>query len=117
MMDDLQLLLLSSIKIQLWMLRVVAALLRGSTRLSGGEDDNLQAACCALPAVSGALRSCGSQWRESPKKCDSHFVFIVGFINPTARVPTSKTNSRDEEGSNPKLWKRQMKPRLSVHTE
>lgn len=103
-MDDLQLLLLSSIKIQLWMFRVAAALLSHSV-VVGVTVCRLHAALyqlfqdlCVHVFHSG----------EGPKKnVTVIFVFIVGFISSTARV---KTPGRDEKVSNPKSWKHQMKP-------
>lgn len=66
MLDNLQLLVLSSITIQLWMFRVAAALLWGCSQLSGGgRGDSLLA---ALPAVSSALHLYGSQRREPQKE-------------------------------------------------
>lgn len=67
MVDDLQLLLLSSIKIQLWMFRVAAALLWGCTRLSGGGSNSLPAACCVYQLFQELCIHVVHS-RESPKK-------------------------------------------------
>lgn len=74
--------------------------------IGGGEI--LPAACCALTAVSGGLRSCFSQWGE-PRKMSPlnnvtvslYFSLVFTIIGPTAHVGMSKTPYKDLEGSNP----------------